>query len=159
MLRVTQVDSEEELEKFSVWNVLFSFLRGKLNDTSIDVDLYSNKTCLKVELLEPGTTYSVALFRRTSPPQCDKGGLGLPGAAHDPRTCSFLRKGIWSVEGIWGVWKLWMLPRALSLLTLWQVGASHRAPLHWDSFYFQALIPSCSLFPSWACCCFSVGTP
>lgn len=78
MLRVTQVDSEEELEKFSVWNVLFSFLRGKLNDTSIDVDLYSNKTCLKVELLEPGTTYSVALFRRTSPPQCDKGG---PGAA------------------------------------------------------------------------------
>uniref|UniRef100_A0A8C3D421 Nuclear envelope integral membrane protein 1 n=1 Tax=Corvus moneduloides TaxID=1196302 RepID=A0A8C3D421_CORMO len=67
MIRVTQVDSEEELEKFSVWNVVFSFLRGKLNDTSIDVDLYSNKTCLKVELLEPGTTYSVVLFRRFDP--------------------------------------------------------------------------------------------
>ncbi|XP_038020362.1 nuclear envelope integral membrane protein 1 isoform X3 [Motacilla alba alba] len=67
MFRVTQVDSEEELEKFSVWNVVFSFLRGKLNDTSIDVDLYSNKTCLKVELLEPGTTYSVVLFRRFDP--------------------------------------------------------------------------------------------
>uniref|UniRef100_A0A674HRA6 Nuclear envelope integral membrane protein 1 n=1 Tax=Taeniopygia guttata TaxID=59729 RepID=A0A674HRA6_TAEGU len=67
MIRVTQVDSEEELEKFSLWNVLFSFLRGKLNDTSIDVDLYSNKTCLKVELLEPGTTYSVVLFRRFDP--------------------------------------------------------------------------------------------
>ncbi|XP_056370964.1 nuclear envelope integral membrane protein 1 [Oenanthe melanoleuca] len=67
MIRVTQVDSEEELEKFSVWNMLFSFLRGKLNDTSIDVDLYSNKTCLKVELLEPGTTYSVLLFRRFDP--------------------------------------------------------------------------------------------
>lgn len=76
MIRVTQVDSEEELEKFSVWNVVFSFLRGKLNDTSIDVDLYSNKTCLKVELLEPGTTYSVVLFRRTSPPWWGKGGLG-----------------------------------------------------------------------------------
>ncbi|XP_068068700.1 nuclear envelope integral membrane protein 1 isoform X2 [Anomalospiza imberbis] len=67
MIRVTQVDSEEELEKFSVWNVVFSFLRGKLNDTSIDVDLYSNKTCLKVELLEPGTTYSIVLFRRFDP--------------------------------------------------------------------------------------------
>ncbi|XP_015471129.1 nuclear envelope integral membrane protein 1 [Parus major] len=67
MIRVTQVDSEEELEKFSVWNVVFSFLRGKLNDTSIDVDLYSNETCLKVELLEPGTTYSVVLFRRFDP--------------------------------------------------------------------------------------------
>uniref|UniRef100_A0A8C5UBN8 Nuclear envelope integral membrane protein 1 n=1 Tax=Malurus cyaneus samueli TaxID=2593467 RepID=A0A8C5UBN8_9PASS len=67
MIRVTQVDSEEELEKFSVWNVVFSFLRGKLNDTSIDVDLYSNKTCLKVELLEPATTYSVVLFRRFDP--------------------------------------------------------------------------------------------
>ncbi|KAJ7426839.1 Nuclear envelope integral membrane protein 1 [Willisornis vidua] len=67
MIRVTQVDSEEELERFSVWNVLFSFLRGKLNDTSIDVDLYSNKTCLKVELLEPGTTYSISLFRRFDP--------------------------------------------------------------------------------------------
>ncbi|OWK51846.1 Transmembrane protein 194A [Lonchura striata] len=65
--RWNDVDSEEELEKFSLWNVLFSFLRGKLNDTSIDVDLYSNKTCLKVELLEPGTTYSVVLFRRFDP--------------------------------------------------------------------------------------------
>ncbi|KAF4796731.1 Nuclear envelope integral membrane protein 1 [Turdus rufiventris] len=67
MIRVTQVDSEEELEKFSMWNMVFSFLRGKLNDTSIDVDLYSNKTCLKVELLEPGTTYSILLFRRFDP--------------------------------------------------------------------------------------------
>lgn len=67
MIRVTQVDSEEELEEFNVWNV-FSFLKEKLNDTSIDVDLYSKKTCLKVELLETGTTYCVVLFRRMSPP-------------------------------------------------------------------------------------------
>ncbi|XP_066063562.1 nuclear envelope integral membrane protein 1 isoform X2 [Chamaea fasciata] len=67
MIRVTQVDSEEELEKFSLWNAVFSLLRGKLNDTSIDVDLYSNKTCLKVELLEPGTNYTVVLFRRFDP--------------------------------------------------------------------------------------------
>ncbi|KFP40011.1 Transmembrane protein 194A, partial [Chlamydotis macqueenii] len=42
MIRVTQVDSEEELEEFKVWSVVFSFLREKLNNTSIDVDLYSN---------------------------------------------------------------------------------------------------------------------
>ncbi|NXT37307.1 NEMP1 protein, partial [Pelecanoides urinatrix] len=67
MIRVTQVDSEEELEKFNMWNVVFSFLKEKLNDTSIDVDLYSNKTCLKVELLEDGTMYCVILFRRFDP--------------------------------------------------------------------------------------------
>ncbi|XP_009944502.1 PREDICTED: transmembrane protein 194A, partial [Leptosomus discolor] len=66
MIRVTQVDSEEELEEFSMWNV-FSFLKEKLNDTSIDVDLYSNKTCLKVELLDADTMYCVILFRRFDP--------------------------------------------------------------------------------------------
>ncbi|KFO75021.1 Transmembrane protein 194A, partial [Cuculus canorus] len=66
-IRVTQVDSEEELEKFNMWNFVSSFLKEKLNDTSIDVDLYSNKTCLKVELLEPSTEYSVILFRRFDP--------------------------------------------------------------------------------------------
>ncbi|EOA96877.1 Transmembrane protein 194A, partial [Anas platyrhynchos] len=69
-VRVTQVDSEEELrelEKFRVWNFLFSFLKEKLNDTSIDVDLYGNKTCLKVEVLEAGTTYCVVLSRRFDP--------------------------------------------------------------------------------------------
>lgn len=68
MIRVTQVDSEEELEEFNMWNIIFSFLKEKLNDTSIYVDLYSNKTCLKVELLEANTTYCIVLFRRTSPP-------------------------------------------------------------------------------------------
>ncbi|KFQ31284.1 Transmembrane protein 194A, partial [Merops nubicus] len=67
MIRVTQVGSEEELEEFSVWNVVFSFLKEKLNDTSIDVDLYSNKTCLKVELLEDSTQYCTVLFRRFDP--------------------------------------------------------------------------------------------
>ncbi|KAM8794117.1 nuclear envelope integral membrane protein 1 [Eudromia elegans] len=70
MIRVIQVDSEEELkelDKFNVWNFLFSFLKEKLNDTFIDVDLYSNKTCLKVELLETGTTYCVILFRWFDP--------------------------------------------------------------------------------------------
>ncbi|NXI74302.1 NEMP1 protein, partial [Anseranas semipalmata] len=70
VIRVTQVDSEEELrelEEFKVWNFLFSFLKEKLNYTSIDVDLYSNKTCLKVELLEAGTVYCVVLSRWFDP--------------------------------------------------------------------------------------------
>ncbi|XP_055552720.1 nuclear envelope integral membrane protein 1 isoform X2 [Falco cherrug] len=67
MIQVTQVDSEEKLKQFNMWNIVFSFLKEKLNDTSIDVDLYSNKTCLKVELLEAGTTYCVTLFRRFDP--------------------------------------------------------------------------------------------
>lgn len=103
MIRVTQVDSEEELEKFSVWNMVFSFLRGKLNDTSIDVDLYSNKTCLKVELLEPGTTYSILLFRRTSCPRWGKGAWGCPG---DSRTGQLVIQGpVPSSEREFGLWK------------------------------------------------------
>ncbi|KFV99169.1 Transmembrane protein 194A, partial [Eurypyga helias] len=67
MIRVTQVDNEEELEKFNLWNIVLSFLKEKLNDTSINVDFYSNKTCLKVEVLEAGTTYCVILYRRFDP--------------------------------------------------------------------------------------------
>ncbi|NXG74744.1 NEMP1 protein, partial [Baryphthengus martii] len=67
MIRVTQVESEEELEEFSVWSIVFSFLKEKLNDTSIDVDLYSNQTCLRVELLEARTEYCIILFRRFDP--------------------------------------------------------------------------------------------
>ncbi|XP_021234848.1 nuclear envelope integral membrane protein 1 isoform X3 [Numida meleagris] len=70
VIRVTQVGSEEELrelEESKVWNFLSSFLKEKLNSTNIDVDLYSNKTCLKVELLESGTKYCIVLSRWFDP--------------------------------------------------------------------------------------------
>ncbi|NXO05218.1 NEMP1 protein, partial [Rhinopomastus cyanomelas] len=67
MIRVTEVDSEEELKGSSVWTIVSSFLKEKLNDTSIDVDLYSNKTCLKVDVLESDTDYSIVLSRRFDP--------------------------------------------------------------------------------------------
>ncbi|XP_065609937.1 nuclear envelope integral membrane protein 1 [Cyrtonyx montezumae] len=70
VIRVTQVGSEEELkelEESKVWNFLFSFLKEKLNSTTIDVDLYSNKTCLKVDLLEPNTRYCIELSRWFDP--------------------------------------------------------------------------------------------
>lgn len=69
LVRVTQVDSEErlkELEQFSVWNSLSSFLKEKLNDTYVNVGLYSTKTCLKVEIIEKDTKYSVIVTRSKS---------------------------------------------------------------------------------------------
>ncbi|XP_069843136.1 nuclear envelope integral membrane protein 1 isoform X3 [Dipodomys merriami] len=69
LVRVTQVDNEEklkELEQFSIWNFFSSFLKEKLNDTYVNVGLYSTKTCLKVEIIEKDTKYSVIVTR--SPP-------------------------------------------------------------------------------------------
>ncbi|XP_072511206.1 nuclear envelope integral membrane protein 1 isoform X1 [Notamacropus eugenii] len=70
VVRVTQVENEEklkELEQFSVWNLFSSFLKEKLNDTYVSVDLYSTKVCLKVEVLEEDTKYSISLSRRFDP--------------------------------------------------------------------------------------------
>ncbi|XP_076776637.1 nuclear envelope integral membrane protein 1 isoform X3 [Arvicanthis niloticus] len=70
LVRVTQVDSEEklkELEQFTIWNFFSSFLKEKLNDTYVNVGLYSTKTCLKVEIMEKDTKYSVIVIRRFDP--------------------------------------------------------------------------------------------
>ncbi|XP_053518197.1 nuclear envelope integral membrane protein 1 [Artibeus jamaicensis] len=70
VVRVTQVENEEklkELEQFSIWNFFSSFLKEKLNDTYVNVGLYSTKTCLKVETVEQDTEYSVTVTRRFDP--------------------------------------------------------------------------------------------
>ncbi|XP_048217274.1 nuclear envelope integral membrane protein 1 isoform X1 [Perognathus longimembris pacificus] len=70
LVRVTQVDNEEklkELEQFSIWNFFSSFLKEKLNDTYVNVGLYSTKTCLKVEIIEKDTKYNVIVTRRFDP--------------------------------------------------------------------------------------------
>ncbi|VTJ60544.1 Hypothetical predicted protein [Marmota monax] len=69
LVRVTQVDNEEklkELEQFSIWNFFSSFLKEKLNDTYINVGLYSTKTCLKVEIIEDAK-YSIIVTRKFDP--------------------------------------------------------------------------------------------
>ncbi|XP_030052518.1 nuclear envelope integral membrane protein 1 isoform X2 [Microcaecilia unicolor] len=66
MIRMTQVDSEEKLEELkqiTIWGILSSFLKEKLNDTYINVDLYSKETCLKVDIIEPKTAYTVTCSR------------------------------------------------------------------------------------------------
>lgn len=69
LIRVTQVENEDklkELEQFSIWNFFSSFLKEKLNDTYVNVGLYSTKTCLKVEIIEKDTKYSVIVIRSKS---------------------------------------------------------------------------------------------
>ncbi|XP_073432955.1 LOW QUALITY PROTEIN: nuclear envelope integral membrane protein 1 [Dendrobates tinctorius] len=69
MIRVTQVDSEEqlkELEGFTVFD-FFSFFKEKLNDTYINVDLQSNKTCIKVHVNEADTRYTVTISKDFDP--------------------------------------------------------------------------------------------
>ncbi|XP_066470924.1 nuclear envelope integral membrane protein 1 isoform X2 [Tiliqua scincoides] len=70
MVRVIQVENEEklkELEGFNIWNYLSSLFREKLNDTYIGISLYSSKTCLKVDLLEPDSNYSIIVTRTFDP--------------------------------------------------------------------------------------------
>ncbi|KAI5934997.1 nuclear envelope integral membrane protein 1 [Manis javanica] len=70
LVRVTQVENEDklkELEQFSIWNFFSSFLKEKLNDTYVNVGLYSTETCLKIEIIEEDTKYSVTVTRRFDP--------------------------------------------------------------------------------------------
>lgn len=69
LVRVTQVENEDklkELEQFSIWNFFSSFLKEKLNDTYVNVGLYSTETCLKIEIIEEDTKYSVTVTRSKS---------------------------------------------------------------------------------------------
>ncbi|KAJ7317655.1 hypothetical protein JRQ81_003817 [Phrynocephalus forsythii] len=70
MVRIIQVENEEklkELEGFNIWSYLGSFFKEKLNDTYITVGIHSNKTCLKVDPLESGSSYAVIVLRTFDP--------------------------------------------------------------------------------------------
>ncbi|XP_044299116.1 nuclear envelope integral membrane protein 1 isoform X2 [Varanus komodoensis] len=70
MIQVIQVENEEklkDLEVFSIWNYIGSFFKEKFNDTYITVGIYSNKTCLKVILLEPDSNYTIIAARMFDP--------------------------------------------------------------------------------------------
>ncbi|KAM4796035.1 nuclear envelope integral membrane protein 1 [Rhinophrynus dorsalis] len=70
MIRVTQVESEEklkEMESFNIFGFFSTFIKEKLNDTYINVDLHTNKTCIKVHVNEADTDYSVTLYRGFDP--------------------------------------------------------------------------------------------
>lgn len=175
VIRVTQVGSEEELrelEESKVWNFLSSLLKEKLNSTNIDVDLYSNKTCLKVELLEDSTKYCIVLSRCTSG-LCLGSGSSHKGQRACAAACSkekrACRGGILPFLGL----QKGRDTRHLSELCLghcssllavsvsgWSLHSGYPAGIspNLGLFFFQGLTLNCSWFSSWACCCSSVGT-
>ncbi|KAJ0064361.1 hypothetical protein NL108_006385, partial [Boleophthalmus pectinirostris] len=64
--KVHIVDDEEqlqELERWSVWGWFQSWLREKHNETSININLFSKKTCIKIDPAD-GTEYTLKTLRR-----------------------------------------------------------------------------------------------
>ncbi|XP_067832564.1 nuclear envelope integral membrane protein 1 [Heptranchias perlo] len=68
--KIKQADDEMELEAPGVWSWIVesvtSMLKEKVNETYINVDLFSNKTCFKVEP-SSARSYEVLLTRRLDP--------------------------------------------------------------------------------------------
>ncbi|KAG7472013.1 hypothetical protein MATL_G00104180 [Megalops atlanticus] len=66
-LKVTVVQDEEELqelEHFNLWTLMRYFLREQSNETTINVDLFSAKTCLRVDPSSRDAEYIVKLERK-----------------------------------------------------------------------------------------------
>ncbi|KAK7884409.1 hypothetical protein WMY93_027532 [Mugilogobius chulae] len=64
--KVHTVDDEDqlqELERWSVWGLLQSWLREKHNKTSININLFSKKTCFKIEPSDR-TEYTIKYLRQ-----------------------------------------------------------------------------------------------
>ncbi|XP_069762487.1 nuclear envelope integral membrane protein 1 isoform X2 [Narcine bancroftii] len=68
--KIKQVDNEMELEDLGMWNWIVEsailMLKEKVNETYLNVDLFSDKTCFKVEP-NSKVDYEVLLTRRFSP--------------------------------------------------------------------------------------------
>lgn len=65
MFKVEIVAGEEqlqELEKFSFWGWFQSFLRERQNETTINISLFSKKTCFQIEPFK-GSHYTVKCIR------------------------------------------------------------------------------------------------
>ncbi|XP_067880987.1 nuclear envelope integral membrane protein 1 isoform X2 [Heterodontus francisci] len=69
--KIKQADDEMELEPPGVWSWIVesatSMLKEKVNETYINVDLFSNKTCFKVKTSSKAALYEVLLTRRFDP--------------------------------------------------------------------------------------------
>lgn len=65
MFKVEIVEGEEklqELERFSLWSWIQSFLRERHNETTISISLFSKNTCFKIEPANK-TQYTVKAIR------------------------------------------------------------------------------------------------
>lgn len=65
VFKVEIVEGEEklqELESFSLWNWFHSLLRERQNETTINISLFSKKTCFKIDPVN-NTQYTVKPIR------------------------------------------------------------------------------------------------
>lgn len=65
MFKVVIVEGEEQLqdlEKFSFWGWLQSLLHERHNETTINIGLFSKKTCFKIEPVKD-SQYTVKCIR------------------------------------------------------------------------------------------------
>lgn len=65
MFKVDTVEGEEELQdldRFSVWGWFQSLLRERHNETTININLFSKKTCFKIDPADK-TKYTVKPYR------------------------------------------------------------------------------------------------
>lgn len=63
VFKVETVEGEEklqELERFTLWGWFQSFLRERYNETTINISLFSKKTCFKIDPADE-TNYTVKL--------------------------------------------------------------------------------------------------
>ncbi|XP_037629157.1 nuclear envelope integral membrane protein 1 isoform X2 [Sebastes umbrosus] len=63
VFKVETVEGEEELDRFSVWSWFQSLLRERLNETTINIHLYSKKTCFRIDPADR-TKYFVRPLRK-----------------------------------------------------------------------------------------------
>ncbi|XP_034028948.1 nuclear envelope integral membrane protein 1 [Thalassophryne amazonica] len=54
----------QELEQFSVLGFLLSFIHERYNETTINISLYSKKTCFKIDPADETTEYTVKALRK-----------------------------------------------------------------------------------------------
>ncbi|KAI7794302.1 nuclear envelope integral membrane protein 1 [Triplophysa rosa] len=62
MLKVTVVKDEldlQELEHFSIWQLVQYFIREQTNETTVSISLFNNKTCFRVDPSDSYTFYTV----------------------------------------------------------------------------------------------------
>ncbi|KAM3872102.1 nuclear envelope integral membrane protein 1 [Diretmus argenteus] len=66
-LKVQIAEDEEklqELDRFSVWGLIQHFLHEQSNETTIDIGLFSKKTCFKIDPADDKTLYTVKPSRK-----------------------------------------------------------------------------------------------
>lgn len=66
MTVVKDEDELEELEHFSFWSMMQHWIHEQTNETSVSINLFSEKTCFRVDPSDPLVSYTVKSSRSES---------------------------------------------------------------------------------------------